>query len=551
MADARRGREVSWERVGRWILAVGVGALVGVPLVRLLILVGVEGGPALGVLAGQQRTLSAALGTLLTAGAAVMLSLIGGTLAALVTERTSVPGRRWLRLGLVMPLLVPPFVSAIGWERAYGPSGLLDDLIGISWPGLFGPLGVIVVVSVHAMPLAYLVIMAALASGIEPDLERAARASGASGLAAFRAVTLPLLRPALIGAAGIVFVNAANAFGVPAVLGIPAGFETVTTRIYRDVAFSADPTAFTRALVMATGLVAVTLVIVGAVDSFARSGERAARTGRPAGAVTLDVRSRHRRRTPALAVWLYLALTGAVPLACLTLTALTRAVGVAPVPAEWTLANFEAVLTTGRAIPALLNSTGLAVAAATVAVILGALLAGLARGGTGHRLGTIVTLAFAIPGSALAIAVLLAYGPWLRDTLFIILIAYLAKLWALGHRPIAGSVDALAPDLLHASRASGGGRVATFLTVAFPLLRSAFLGAWLLVFLFAFHELTMSSLLYGPGSETLAVVILNLQQLGDATLTSALAVLLTALVLVAAIPVLLVGRASGTLLRSE
>lgn len=101
MADARRGREVSWERIGRWILAVGVGALVGVPLVRLLILVGVEGGPALEALAGQQRTLSAALGTLLTAGTAVMLSLIGGLarggtghrLGTIVTLAFAIPAR--------------------------------------------------------------------------------------------------------------------------------------------------------------------------------------------------------------------------------------------------------------------------------------------------------------------------------------------------------------------------------------------------------------------------------------------------------------------------
>ena len=55
--------------------------------------------------------------------------------------------------------------------------------------------------------------------------------------------------------------------------------------------------------------------------------------------------------------------------------------------------------------------------------------------------------------------------------------------------------------------------------------------AWVLVFLFSFHELTMSALLYGPGSETLAVVILNLRQIGDVTVTAAMAVVLTLVVL--------------------
>ena len=70
-------------------------------------------------------------------------------------------------------------------------------------------------------------------------------------------------------------------------------------------------------------------------------------------------------------------------------------------------------------------------------------------------------------------------------------------------------------------------------TVVIPLLWPAISAAWLLVFLFAFHELTMSALLYGPGSETLAVVILNLRQIGDVTVTVAMAVMLTLVVLAA------------------
>ncbi len=139
-------------------------------------------------------------------------------------------------------------------------------------------------------------------------------------------------------------------------------------------------------------------------------------------------------------------------------------------------------------------------------------------------------------------AVLLAYGPWLRDTLLIILVAYLAKFWALGHRSIAGSADAIPPDLYRAARSGGAGPITALRTVIVPLLRPALAVAWAIVFLFAFHELTMSTLLYGPGSETLAVVILNLRQLGDVTVTSAMAVLLTALVLVAFLPVLAMRR---------
>jgi iron(III) transport system permease protein len=145
---------------------------------------------------------------------------------------------------------------------------------------------------------------------------------------------------------------------------------------------------------------------------------------------------------------------------------------------------------------------------------------------------------FALPASVVAVGVQLAYGKWLAGTLVIILIAYVAKLWALAYRPVAGAVDRLARDDIRAARASGAGPWATARTVLLPPLLPALAGAWLLVFLFALHELTMSSLLYGPGSETLAVVVLNLQELGSVGATSALAVLLTLVLAVAATPVL-------------
>ncbi len=124
----------------------------------------------------------------------------------------------------------------------------------------------------------------------------------------------------------------------------------------------------------------------------------------------------------------------------------------------------------------------------------------------------------------------------------LILVAYLAKFWALGHRPIAGSLENLPMDCDRAARASGAGTVTTLRTVIVPLLWPAVAAAWVLVFLFSFHELTMSALLYGPGSETLAVVILNLRQIGDVTVTAAMAVVLTGVVLVAFVPVFMIRR---------
>jgi iron(III) transport system permease protein len=229
----------------------------------------------------------------------------------------------------------------------------------------------------------------------------------------------------------------------------------------------------------------------------------------------------------------------AVPLSALVLASLTRAVGLPPTPANWSANHFRQVLTP-RTFEALGRSTGLAVAAATLLVLFGGLVAVLERRRAGRTTATLLTLTLVLPGSTLAVALLITYGRWLYGTLTLILLAYLAKLWAFAHRPIAGALDRLPPDELRASRASGAGPLTAVRTVALRPLAPVLLGGWLICFLTALHEVTMSSLLYGPGNETLAVIVLNSQELGRIGPTAALSVVLTLLV---AVPALLLWAA--------
>jgi len=514
-----------------------LGLLVAFPLLRLVTAAAAGGAASLAAVL-EPSSLASLVNTGWTSLAVTVLAVAAGATAALLTERRRPSGRHWLRLAMVAPLLVPNYVAAIAWQRAYGRSGLTDQLLGLTLPGLEGPAGIVLVLAVGATPLAYLVVAGGLAAAAEPDLERAARASGAGPLRAAAGITLPLLRPALVAAAVLSYAGAANAFGVPQVLGSPAGFSTLATRIYRDLNFATDEAAFTRVLVAACVLLALALVAATTAD--ATLGRGRIRPGGPA-----EPESTGSGVVAGLPVLLPLLMLVGLPLVALVLEALTRAAGLPPTPANWTLTNFAAALQ-GNAFRALLNSLLLAALAATVTVAMGALVV-IVGGRAARALGTGVTTAFAIAGSALAVAVLIAYGGWLRDTLALILIAYLAKFWALGHRPLAGAADRLSPDLYRAARVSGAGPLDVLLSVVMPLFRPVLAAAWLLVFVTAVHEVTMSSLLYGPGSETLAVVVLNLQQLGDPTVTSALAVLLTLLLALPAAALLALRPARRTL----
>jgi len=188
------------------------------------------------------------------------------------------------------------------------------------------------------------------------------------------------------------------------------------------------------------------------------------------------------------------------------------------------------------------RSTFLGVTAATVLTLLGGAVAVLERRRGGRSLATVVTLTLVLPGSTVAVALLITYGRWLGGTLALILLAYLAKLWAFAHRPVSGALDRLPVQHLRAARAFGAGPLTAVRTVALRPLAPALLTAWVICLLTALHEVTMSSLLYGPGSTTVAVVVLNAQELGGIGDTAALSVLLTLLVLVPGLLVWLLAR---------
>ena len=120
--------------------------------------------------------------------------------------RPGLPARRLLRAGVLLPVVVPDFVLAYSWLRAYGRSGFTDDLLGVAWSSIQGPVGVTVVVAVNSVPLAFLIVAVGLAARAEPAQEWAARASGAGAFTVLRSITLPLLRPALAAATIVVFV---------------------------------------------------------------------------------------------------------------------------------------------------------------------------------------------------------------------------------------------------------------------------------------------------------------------------------------------------------
>ena len=523
-------------RTGAALVAAGLlAALAGAPLVELARVASERGRRAAFDVLGSAQNLGALRNTLIVGCVVTAVAVVCGATAALAVEPRAPRERRLLRLAVAAPLLIPEFVLGFSCSQAYGPAGFTDRYAHVQLPGLLGPTGIIVALSAHALPLAYLVVAAGLATRPVGQLERAARASGAGGVTVLRTVTLPLLRTPLFAAAALVFVTCVNSFAIPEVLGTPAGYSTMSTLVYDDLNLSADPDAFRQVAAVALTMAALVLVVVGAAD-LVLGGLPAAEVGGRLAPTPSAVahRSRAGTWTPRVLVTALTLFAAAIPLVVLAADAITRAPGLSPTPSHWTLGNFSAAMA-GETVPALARSLALAAVAAVLIPTMSLVVVATGRRVRGP-LGTAVTLAYAIPGSALAVGVLIAYGRWFVGSALIILIAYVGKLWAVGHRPVAAAAARLDPALTRAARASGAGPFAAWRAATLPGLTPALAAGGALVLIFASHELTMSSILYGPGTQTLAVVVLNQQQLGQTGPTSALA-------LVLGVPPLLAGLA--------
>jgi thiamine transport system permease protein len=172
--------------------------------------------------------LDAALFTAVLAATATAITLIVGLPAAGVFARYRFPGRGLLRALLTVPFVLPTIVVASAFLALLGPRSPL----GIR---LDGSVWAILLASLFYNVAVVLRLVGGLWSHLDPRLEEAARMLGASPWRAFRLVTWPLLRPAVLSAASIVFLFAVTSFGIVLVLGGP-GQTTLEVEIYRQTA---------------------------------------------------------------------------------------------------------------------------------------------------------------------------------------------------------------------------------------------------------------------------------------------------------------------------
>jgi iron(III) transport system permease protein len=447
------------------------------------------------------------------------LSVLLASTLAWITIRTNAPFRRLFELTAIIPNILPPLLVSISWVMLLNPSnGLINaslvKLLGMDRGpfNIYSLTGLIFVEALILTPLAFLIIAAALKS-MDPSLEESAKTLGSSEFGVASRITFPLIRPAILAAATLNFVRAVESFDTPAIIALPARIEVFTTKIWRE-ALGSFPTNHNLAATYGVGILAIALLFVYLYRRFTSQVESFSTvTGKGFRPHQID-----------LGPWRYLASTVAflllvmlvlLPILVLLLVALLPYYHV-PTWQTWshlTLDHFRYIWATPRVHKAFANSLFLALAGATVCMLLASLASYISvRTKLAGRaiLEGLVFIPWAFPGTALALGLLWAYVDFpipVYATIWIILIAYVTRFLPYGMRAVSSTIIQVHKELEEASVACGAGFLATFRRVLIPMMRPGVMAGWIILVTIFMREFSATLFLYSPGSEPLGPLL--------------------------------------------
>lgn len=443
--------------------------------------------------------------------------LIAVPLAWLLT-RSDLSQKGFWRTLFSLPYAIPPFIGAIAWINLANPSnGFLKTFF--PWINVYSTTGLVFVSSAFFYTFILINLLSALEK-IDPALEEAARISGATPAQVFFKITLPLVTPSLITGMLLTFLSAIASFGIPALIGTPAGITMMTTQIYNlQKMASAHGLKMSGALSVVLLLLSSSIFILDYLVSrkfrFSLVGGKASRTSQ----VELG-------KWTILAKFFLFLLSLVLfffPLFAIFVSSMSKLQGDRNF-SNFGWQNFETILFhTDETYRALGNSLTLAFATAILCGIFG-----YALSQSGKRLPrslnklkeAFVAIPYAVPGTVLALSLtltVLAYKLPLYNTLGIILVAYMAKFLNFSYRSINDGISQIDDSLIDAAKISGANSWQRLVHIWLPLLKPFLMAAFFLVFMPAFSELTMTVLLTGPGNETIGTLIFQLQEYGDAS----------------------------------
>jgi iron(III) transport system permease protein len=420
---------------------------------------------------------------------------------ALLLVRYNFPGKGLLNGLILIPMVLPPFVGAIGMRQLLARFGSINLLLldlgvinqPIDWLGGGSFWGVVILEALHLYPIMYLNLAAALAN-VDPSLEEAARNMGANSFKLFRTVTFPLMLPGYFAGAIIVFIWAFTDLGTPLVFEYR---EVVAVQIFNMVTdLHQNPMGYAFVVVV----MALTLFFFylskrilggGRYEMLGRG--HVASAARPASAAITVI---------AYAVVLGISALALIPHLGVLLTSVTSRWFLSVLPSEYTVQFYKNVFSHDLALLSIKNSLLLSSLSTIIDIVLGVTIAYLlARKRVPGRsvLDALAMLPLALPGLVLAFGYVAAFSATPLDARVnpvpLLVIAYAVRRLPYMVRAAYAGFQQTSVALEEASINLGASPMKTFFQITMPLIFANLIAGAVLSFSFAMLEVSDSLIL--------------------------------------------------------
>ena len=469
--------------------------------------------------------------------ATVVLAGAIGVPLAFLFERNEFPGRGLLGALVALPVALPPLIGVLAFLFLYGESGFVSRgvqaLFGLGeapWR-LSGP-GAILFVHAYSMYVYFYLFTRAGLARAEASLLEAAASLGASRAQTTLRITLPLLAPALAGAALLTFMTSLASFSAPYVFG--GSFRVMTTQIVASKLNGDSALAMVET---------VALALIGFAGlALLRKAERRREVAGGTRGVAPRRRQLARGKWAATAAGWALAILLLLPHATLVLVSLVprNTWTTEALPPVLSLGNYRALFSEAERLRPIVNSLWMASAATALAILLGFAAASLAvrrRSRWSGPLETLIAAPWALPGTVFAVALAAAFSvhaPWagrfvLVGTLAILPLGYLVRSLPLTGRAAFAGLRQMDPALEEAAASLGASRARRVRRIVLPQIRPALAAGASLAFLAALGDFVVSIVLYTYDTRPISIEILSSLRIQEIGAAAAYGVLLTAL----------------------
>ena len=493
----------------------------------------------------EPETFKALMNSLIIAGMSTVGSTIVGTFFAWLVTRTDMPHKRFMKSMFLVPFMLPSFIGAMAWKMLLSPNaGFINrffmDNLGFDGPifNLYSYYGISAVEVMYLFPFVFIQVCGAL-ERMDPTLEESARISGAGLFTITRKITIPLVLPSILSGALLIMLYSMAHFGTVAVLGIENGIYNIPVLIYERIHQSGGSFESIRTgTVLATVLVISAACIIWLQRKILGSGHYQIIGGKSFRPMELKLRG---LKYPLMFFcFAYIAFTIVLPTVVIFLVGGLSTYGLSFTPENLSLDNFKFILFEYDVTrDAIFNSVTLGLTAAIITMFAGVMISYVivkmdVKGkGLLEFLGM---LPFSVPGSVIALGVILAwsgqFGVNLYNTVWIILVAYIARYMAFSLKANSAALEQVHDSLVEASRACGATMWQSLKDIVLPLVKPGMFAAFFLIFLPSLRELTVSIMLYAPTTRTIGVAIYTLNEDGETVISCALAAIALIIIIV-------------------